>query len=250
MSRKTKLYYDDVLWYEIFKCLDHKSMASLQQLSDLMVKRGFKDSNKNKTDRALERLQARGKIDRHFDGKYYITTALKSVYVFDEPNSYFVDEKPIKLTIKGQQVYNYFIDNKLVGRRNTVSMKFLAKWVGVEERQLRKIIERINNRGYTFGDGQTFTRKIMGSFNINNSGYYLVETKEEEDMYLKRYDQALYKASRKSRIGREDFGRHDQISANLERIEDKMLEFYEQSYSQVKTVSDDMVTKEQINVDY
>ncbi len=225
-------------------------MASLDKLSDLMIKKGFKDSNKNKVDRALERLQGRGKIDRHIDGKYYITIAMREVYVYDEPNAYFVDEKPVKLTPKAQQVYNYFIDNKLVGRRNTVSMRFLAKWIDVDERHLRRIIERINNRGYTFGNGQTFTRKIMGSYNVQNSGYYLVETKQEEDDYLRRYDQALYKASRKSRIGREDFGRNDQISANLERIEDVMLEHYEQTFSQVKSVSDDIMVDGFIEKEY
>ena len=242
MDKKTVLYYDDQLWLMIYdSATNHQAMCSLQTLSDEMVRKGFADSNKNKVDRALERLGARGKIDRHWDGKYYRTTALKEVYVFDEPNSYFVDEKPIKLTIKAQQVYNYFIDNKLVGRRNTVSMKFLAKWIDIDERFLRKIIERINNRGYTFGDGQTFTRKIMGSYNVRNSGYYLVETKLEEDDYLRRYDTTTYKASRKSRIGREDFGRHDQVSAVLVRVEDVMMEHYEQTFSQVKAISDDMV---------
>lgn len=240
MDRKTALYFDEQLWLMIWYAANHTAVASLQIMSNLMAEKGFKDCNKNKIDRALERLQARGKIDRYWDGKKWVTKALRELYIYDDGgSSFFIDEKPIKADKKVMNICNYFLENHLIGRGHRVSMKFLGRWFDIEERKIRSIIERINFRGYIFPENFDWDYLIMGDIGLG--GYFIVETEDEARMFVRQYDHKLYKASRKSRIAREKLGLDNQMSARLKEFELEIEMDYEQEYKQIKTIGDDLI---------
>lgn len=225
MKQTKELDFRQSLWELIYSTESHYSMdksksASLVKLSNHMIAKGFVESDTNKVNSALEELILLNKIQRKWDGTYYITTALIPVVMNKETNAFFVDESPIECPPSGYKVYDYFVENKIVGKRNGQHMESVANRLDMTERTLRGIIERINFRGYNLKDGSTFTRKIVGHLVY---GYFLAENAEEEDYLIGTYDKKLYKASRKSRILREDFGRDQQMVAKLSKFGRDMI---------------------------
>ena len=225
MEQNKTLDFEQSLWELIYSSSNHYSMdsskqSSLEKISAHMIAIGFTDSNSHMVDSALENLILKNKIHRKWNGTYYITTALIPVVINKEPNDFFVDESPIECTPTSYKVYDYFVKNAIVGKRNGQHMESVAKRLDLTERTLRGIIERINFRGYNLKDGSTFTRKIVGHLTY---GYFLAENAEEEDYLIGTYDKKLYKASRKSRILREDFGRDQQMVAKLSKFGRDMI---------------------------
>lgn len=239
MDRKDALYYDEMLWLMIYDSTNHRAMCSLQTMSDEMVKKGFVDSSKQKVDRALERLIQRGKIQRYTDGKYYITEALIQVSVYDDFNSFFVDEKPIIANDLVLRLCNYMRDNRYIGRAHRIPMDKLAKWFDIDDRQLRRIVERLNFDGYILPDKFDWDYIIVGDIGLG--GYFIAETMKEGLYYLKKYENTIYKASRKSRILRKKLGLHNQMSSKYQLLEIEIKNEHEDDMKRVQTFGDQLL---------
>lgn len=246
MTQREINKFDDFVWKMVWDSAKHTIMASLQQFADHMNKKypnefwGVVD--KNMIDRAFKRLEEMGRITTTTNGKYTYRTAMQQVSVFDySDDAFFVDEKPKLAEQIAVDIYNYFLSNAIIGRSNSVSMGWLAKFFNVDERYLRRIVERINFRGYTFPDGSTFKYKIIGD--IGRGGYYLAETVEEAFVHITTYEHKLFQASRKARILREDYGLHGQMSAVLKDVEDDLKSSYEQEYIRIQTKGKELLEK-------
>jgi len=238
VERATKVevhYFDDKLWYEIYKQnAKHTVMGSLSNIASHMRDKfpnDFPNCDRYKVDRALERLENTGRIERWADGRYRYTMAKQVIFDTPDDNSFFIDENPIPLGKKAVGIYNYMVSNRFIGTSHRVSMKSLARMFDIDERSVRKIIERINNDGYIFPETmQPFEFIIMGNVD-RNGGYYIVSNDDEFRAYCRRYDHIVYKAARKARIGRKKWGNDNQFQGKLESIEKEIKFFYDHNFT-------------------
>ena len=243
MKKKEALFFDEQLWALIHEQKNNKTTGSLQALANYMNKsKGFKDITKQQVGRALDRLQERGKIERIWNGLLWVTTALVQVYSLKDMHTIFVDEKPILADKKVIRICNYFILNNLIGKARRVSMKFLAKWFDIEERYLRKIVERINFNGFIYPENFKFDYIIVGDFGLG--GYFIAETEEEGYRYLTRYEHNIFVNSRKARILRHKLGLHNQMSAKLKEVEEELVANYKQELQKIETIGKEMLEEQ------
>lgn len=237
-ERATKVeihYFDDKLWAEIYERNEkHTVMGSLSNIAAHMrdkFPKEFPDCDRYKVDRALERLENADRMERWLDGQNYYTMAKQTIFHSEEENSFFVDENPITLNKTAINIYNFMIDSRFIGKAHRIGMRALAKKFEIDERSVRKIIERINNDGYIFPEGmQPFEFIIMGNVD-RDGGYYIVSNDNEFRTYCRRYDHIVYKAARKARTGRRKWGSDEQFQAKLESVEKEIKFFYDHNYS-------------------
>lgn len=175
-TKKDIHYFDDKLWYEIYEQNEkHTIMGSLSNIATHMRNKfpnEFPNCDRYEIDRALERLENAGRIERWADGKYRYTMAVQMVHKDYDEGSFFVNEKPIPVTKTAIDIYRFLVDNRYVGSSHRIGMKPLAKKFDIDDRTLRKIIERINNDGYIFPNNMTpFEFIIMG--NVDREGRIL-----------------------------------------------------------------------------
>jgi hypothetical protein len=228
-------YFDDKLWVEVYEHNEkHTIMGSLSNIAAHMRNKfpnDFPNCDRYEVDRALERLENADRIERWLDGKNYYTMAKQQLFQSSDDNSFFIDENPIPLSKTAVNIYNFMVDNRYIGKAHRIAMKALAKKFEIDERSVRKIIERINNDGYVFPEGmQPFEFIIMGNTDLEG-GYYIVSNDNEFRAYCRRYDFIVFKASRKARTGRKKWGNDEQFQAKLESIEKEIKFFYDHNYS-------------------
>jgi len=234
-TKKDIHYFDDMLWYEIYEQNEkHTIMGSLSNIAMHMRNKfpnDFPTCDRHEVDRALERLENADRIERWLDGKNYYTMAKQKIFHANDENSFFVDEKPIPVTKTAINIYNFMVDNRYIGTAHRISMKALAKKFDIDERSVRKIIERINNDGFIFPERmQPFEFIIMGNVD-RDGGYYIVSNDDEFRAYCRRYDHIVYKAARKARLGRKKWGNDEQFQAKLESVEKDIGFFYDRNFN-------------------
>lgn len=242
MNNKDALYFDDKLWSLIRKGQENSSMdkdkkQSLSKFADLMNKEGF-DCNKNTVDRALTRLEEKGKIKRKWTGSYYITTALLEVYVDEDVEANrnaWINRKQRQAPPIAYEIMDYLKMNGVGLNQSTLSdktnMAVMAKKLDITERTLRLHIENLVFDVYLLSNGKVFDRLINGD--QKNGGYFLVTNDDELSKMLAEWDLQLYTVSKKRSIIRRKAGLDNQMNMTFTD--------FEKEYR--KSISSDLVKK-------
>ena len=228
MDRLKTISFDEVLWALIRSASSHQSMdkdkpRSLSKLAELRVSKGFKDCNKNKVDRALTRLEEQNKIERRWNGHYYITKALLKVYVKEQTNdnsNAWINRKQRPAPPIAYKIYNYFKVNGVGLQQALLSntaMSKMATLFNVTERTFRLHIENIVFDIYLLSNGKVFDRLIYGD--TRNGGYYMISNDDEANRMLAELDLELYTISMKRSIVRRKLGYDNQTNMTFSDFE-------------------------------